>query len=66
MSASRKIIFGVSVVWFVKAISVLSSLLTLSVFMRVMDREELGTWMVLGNSQVFLFRVADYQFGQRR
>jgi O-antigen/teichoic acid export membrane protein len=45
---------GVSAVWFIKAVSTVSSFLLLPVLMRVMDREELGTWMVFGNSQVFL------------
>src|SRR5262245_45711807 len=45
---------GVSAVWFIKAVSTVSSFFLLPVLMRVMDREELGTWMVFGNSQVFL------------
>jgi O-antigen/teichoic acid export membrane protein len=55
VSATRKIIFAVGVVWFVRAVSILSNLFLLPVLARVMDREEVGTWMLLNsNSQVFL------------
>ena len=54
MSTNRRIAFAVFAAAVGKLVGVLSSLILLPVLFRVMDREELGLWMVLGNSQAFL------------
>ena len=50
MSISRRIAFGASAMWLSRGVSVLLGLLLLPVLFRHLPREELGVWMVLGQS----------------
>ena len=54
MSVSKKIALAVSISWFSRVVSILSTLFLMPVLFRYMGKEELGLWFLLGNSQAFL------------
>jgi O-antigen/teichoic acid export membrane protein len=54
LSATRRIAFAVGAAWVARGVSIVSGLALLPVFLRWMDREEYGVWLVLGNNQAFL------------
>jgi O-antigen/teichoic acid export membrane protein len=54
MSASKRIAFAVTVSWLGRAISIFSGLFLTPILFRLMGKEELGVWYLLGNSQSFL------------
>ncbi len=54
MSTSKRIAFAVTVSWLGRAISIFSGLFLTPILFRLMGKEELGIWYLLGNSQSFL------------
>src|ERR1041385_4800159 len=50
MSVTRRIAFGVAASWFSRGITILLGLVLLPVLFRHLPREELGVWLLLGQS----------------
>src|SRR3982074_401005 len=50
MSVTRRIAFGVAASWFSRGITILLGLILLPVLFRHLPREELGVWLLLGQS----------------
>lgn len=54
MSASKRVAFAVTVSWLSKSVTILANLLLMPILFRLLGKEELGLWFLLGNSQAFL------------
>ena len=54
MSASKRLAFAVIVSWLSKSVAILANLLLMPILFRLLGKEELGLWFLLGNSQAFL------------
>src|ERR1035437_8705791 len=52
MSQARRIAFAASVAWLSRAVAILSALLLIPVLFRHLGKEELGVWLLLGQSWV--------------
>jgi len=50
MSVTRRIAFGVAASWLSRGITILLGLILLPVLFRHLPREELGVWLLLGQS----------------
>lgn len=54
MSAMKRISFGVAIAWASRVVTIFSGLFLTPVLFRLINKEELGVWYLLGNSQQFL------------
>jgi O-antigen/teichoic acid export membrane protein len=54
VSVTRRITFAVLAAWLSRAVAVLANLVLLPVLFRFVDREELGLWLLMTNSQAYL------------
>ncbi|MBO3459252.1 oligosaccharide flippase family protein [Aetokthonos hydrillicola Thurmond2011] len=54
MSTAKRIAFAVAASWFSRATTILANLFFMPILFRHMGKEELGLWLLLGNSQAFL------------
>src|SRR3984893_5424122 len=62
MSVTRRIAFGVAASWFSRGITILLGLILLPVLFRHLPREELGVWLLLGQSGAGMV-ILDLGFG---
>lgn len=54
MSASKRVAFSVIVSWLSRSVTIVANLLLMPILFRLLGKEELGLWFLLGNSQAFL------------
>jgi len=54
MSAFKRITFGVAIAWISRLVTAFSGLLLMPFLFRLINKEELGIWFLLGNSQQFI------------
>src|SRR6266446_439212 len=52
MSVSRRILFGAAATWFSRGLTILLGLILMPVLFRHLPKEELGVWLLLGQSWV--------------
>src|SRR5436189_6224750 len=50
MSVSRRILFGVAASWFSRGLTILLGMVLMPVLFRHLPKEELGVWLLLGQS----------------
>src|SRR5438046_10746148 len=62
MSVTRRIAFGVTASWFSRCITILLGLILLPVLFRHLPKEELGVWLLLGQSWAAM-GILDLGFG---
>ena len=62
MSITRRIAFGAAASWFSRGVSILLGLVLLPVLFRHLPKEELGVWLLLGQSWAAL-GIFDLGFG---
>src|SRR6266403_4267039 len=62
MSVSRRILFGAAATWFSRGLTILLGLVLLPVLFRHLPKEELGVWLLLGQSWAAL-GIFDLGFG---
>jgi len=62
MSITRRIAFGAAASWFSRGVSILLGLVLLPVLFRHLPKEELGVWLLLGQSWAAL-GIFDFGFG---
>ncbi|HTX22168.1 MAG TPA: hypothetical protein VMD27_09985, partial [Candidatus Aquilonibacter sp.] len=54
MSVTRRIAFGAAASWFSRGVTILLGLVMMPVLFRFLPKEELGVWLLLGQSWVAL------------
>ena len=62
MSVTRRIAFGAAASWFSRGVSILLGLVLMPVLFRHLPREELGVWLLLGQSWAAM-GILDLGFG---
>ncbi|MCB1207436.1 MAG: lipopolysaccharide biosynthesis protein [Verrucomicrobiae bacterium] len=62
MSISRRILFGAAASWFSRGLTILLGLILMPVLFRTLPKEELGLWLLIGQSAAIL-GVLDFGFG---
>src|SRR5437879_2162533 len=62
MSVSRRILFGATASWFSRGVTILLGLVLMPVLFRHLPKEELGIWLLLGQSWAAL-GILDLGFG---
>jgi hypothetical protein len=62
MSITRRILFGAAASWFSRGMTIVMGLVLLPVLFRNLPKEELGVWMLLGQSWAVL-GILDFGFG---
>lgn len=62
MSLTRRIFFGVAASWFSRGIAIVLGLVLMPVLFRTLPKEELGIWLLLGQSWATL-GLLDFGFG---
>ncbi|MBE2286888.1 MAG: polysaccharide biosynthesis C-terminal domain-containing protein [Prosthecobacter sp.] len=62
MSATRSIFFGATASWFSRGVTILLGLVLLPVLFRTLPKEELGVWLLLGQTWAS-FGILDLGFG---
>lgn len=62
MSISRRILFGAAASWFSRGLTILLGLVLMPVLFRTLPKEELGLWLLIGQSAAIL-GVLDFGFG---
>src|SRR5467141_140784 len=62
MSVSRRILFGAAASWFSRGLTLLLGLVLLPVLFRHLPKEELGVWLLLGQSWAAM-GILDLGFG---
>lgn len=62
MSLSRRIFFGAAATWFSRGVNILLGMVLMPVLFRMLPKEELGIWLLLGQSWAAL-GVLDLGFG---
>ena len=62
MSLAKKIVFGAAASWFSRGVSIVLGLVLLPILFRTLPKEELGVWLLLGQSGALL-GMLDFGFG---
>lgn len=62
MSLTRRILFGAAASWFSRGVTIVLGLVLLPVLFRTLPKEELGIWLLLGQSWATL-GILDFGFG---
>lgn len=62
MSIHRRIFFGAAASWFSRGVTILLGLVLMPVLFRTLGKEELGLWLLLGQSAAVL-GILDFGFG---
>lgn len=62
MSLSRRILFGAAASWFSRGVTILLGLVLMPVLFRTLPKEELGLWLLIGQSWATL-GILDFGFG---
>ena len=62
MTITKRILFGAGAAWFSRGLQVLLGLILLPVLFRTLPKEELGIWLLLGQSWATL-GLLDFGFG---
>src|SRR5436189_5590348 len=62
MSVSRRILFGVAASWFSRGLTILLGMVLMPVLFRHLPKEELGVWLLLGQSWAAM-GILDLGFG---
>jgi len=62
MSITRRIFFGAAASWFSRGMTILMGLILMPVLFRTLPQEELGLWMLIGQS-VAVLGILDFGFG---
>lgn len=62
MSITRRIFFGAAAAWFSRGLTILLGLVLMPVLFRMLGKEELGLWLLLGQSAAVL-GILDFGFG---
>jgi O-antigen/teichoic acid export membrane protein len=62
MSITRRIFFGAAAAWFSRGLTILLGLVLMPVLFRTLGKEELGLWLLLGQSAAVL-GILDFGFG---
>src|SRR5436853_6909490 len=62
MSVTRRIAFGAAATWFSRGVTILLGLVLMPVLFRTLPKEELGVWLLLGQSWAAL-GIFDLGFG---
>src|SRR5437879_13154094 len=62
MSGARRVAFGAAASWFSRGVTILLGLVLMSVLFRYLPKEELGVWLLLGQSWAAM-GILDLGFG---